>query len=406
MVYSQVRGDANTGNTILTQQEKVILDKSGISANDTRGITDAPHRGMIYLHEGFEGDNFPPEDWTLEMTIGYYMQYWTRQTTASGYGTGAAASRYGFYNSATGNIQSLITPTFPFNIGGVLLFDYAYATYTDGANDQLQIEYSTDHGTSWTILVLLNGGNSGELVTAPGQAWAFIPTSTQWATKAYNLPVGTNMFKFKAISAFGNNLWLDNIVISYLIPIELTSFNVRAEGNIANLTWSTATETNNKGFSVERKSGESFETVTFVNGYGTTVENKNYSFTDEGLNSGTYTYRLKQVDFDETFAYSNEVEVEINVPDQYSLNQNYPNPFNPVTKIEFSLATESKVTMKIFNTLGEEVATLVNNVMPAGQHNVNFEASKLHSGVYFYSIEATGSNGANFKSVKKMVLMK
>ncbi|MDP2301525.1 MAG: choice-of-anchor J domain-containing protein, partial [Ignavibacteria bacterium] len=252
--------------------------------------------------------------------------------------------------------------------------------------------------------------------TAAGIVWTIVDMPAMnnivFAEKVVNFNVaesGTYYLGFYAYSIANQfRIAIDDVSLEQVafIPVELTSFNVRADGNIANLTWSTATETNNKGFSVERKSGESFETVTFVNGYGTTVENKNYSFTDEGLNSCTYTYRLKQVDFDGTFAYSKEVEVEIAVPDQYSLNQNYPNPFNPVTKIEFSLATESKVTMKIFNTLGEEVATLVNNVMPAGMHNVNFDASKLNSGVYFYSIEATGSNGANFTSVKKMVLMK
>jgi len=226
----------------------------------------------------------------------------------------------------------------------------------------------------------------------------------------FNVPVtGTYYLGFYAYSIPDQfRIALDDMSleeISYT-PVELTSFNAKAIGNSVNLTWVTATETNNKGFEVERKSGEVFESISFVDGFGTTTESKNYSFTDKNLNSGTFVYRLKQIDFDGTVSYSNEIEVDITIPDQFSLDQNYPNPFNPATKIQYSLASDSKVTLKIFNTLGEEVATLVNTAMPAGLHNVNFDASKLNSGVYFYSIEATGSNGANFTSVKKMILMK
>ncbi|MDP2304306.1 MAG: choice-of-anchor J domain-containing protein [Ignavibacteria bacterium] len=359
----------------------------------------------IIFNQGFEGATFPPTGWALESTVGT-TQYWTRQTTASGYGTGTASARYAFYSSSSGNIQSLISQTFDALPSGTLTFDHAYAPYTDGANDQLQIETSNDGGTSWASLVLLNGGNSGELVTAPGQSGAFTPTPAQWATKSFALPSGTTRIKLKAISAYGNNLWVDNIAVINIIPVELTSFNANIDGNKVNLTWSTATETNNKGFSVERKSGESFETVAFVNGYGTTTASKNYSFTDEGLNSGTFTYRLKQVDFDGTFAYSKEVEVEINVPAQYSLNQNYPNPFNPATSIDFGLAVDSKVSLKVFNILGQEVAVLANGLISAGTHKVSFNGSNLFSGVYFVRMEAKGVDGSSFTSFKKMILNK
>jgi len=357
------------------------------------------------FNQGFETATFPPAGWELESTVGT-TQYWTRQTTASGYGTGTASARYAFYSSSVGNTQSLISQTFDALPAGTLTFDHAYATYTDGSNDQLQIETSNDGGTSWASLVLLNGGNSGELVTAPGQSGAFTPTPAQWATKSFALPSGTTRIKLKAISAFGNNLWVDNIAVINIIPVELTSFNAKVDGNNVNLTWSTATETNNKGFSVERKSGEKFETIAFVDGHGTTVESKNYSFTDNGLNSGSYTYRLKQVDFDGTFAYSKAVEVDMNIPDQYSLNQNYPNPFNPATSIDFGLAVDSKVSLKVFNILGQEVAVLANGLISAGTHKVSFNGSNLFSGVYFVRMEAKGVDGSSFTSYKKMILNK
>ena len=173
------------------------------------------------------------------------------------------------------------------------------------------------------------------------------------------------------------------------------------------MNWSTATELNNFGFEVQRSvAGSEFVTVGFVNGNGTTTEAKTYRFVDANLASGNYTYRLKQVDFNGTFAYSDEVNAEVTAPDQFGLAQNYPNPFNPSTRIDFSLAVDSKVSLKVFNVLGQEVANLLNGNLAAGSHQLNFDASALNSGVYLYRIEATGSDGTNFIEVKKMILTK
>ena len=187
-----------------------------------------------------------------------------------------------------------------------------------------------------------------------------------------------------------------------VVPVELTSFTAFAAGNDVQLAWVTATELNNSGFSIERKfAGSEYSAVGFVPGFGTTSETKSFSFIDQNLISSVYTYRLKQIDFDGTFTYSNEVEVNIIAPTEYSLNQNYPNPFNPSTKITFSLAADSKVTLKIIDAIGQEIATLINQDLTAGVHDINFNASELNSGVYFYRLEA-----GNFVETKKMVLMK
>jgi len=93
-------------------------------------------------------------------------------------------------------------------------------------------------------------------------------------------------------------------------------------------------------------------------------------------------------------------------PSNYSLEQNYPNPFNPSTNIKFSLAVDSKVSLKIFNILGQEVATLLNANIAAGINSINFDASKLNSGVYLYRLEATGIDGSNFIKIRKMILTK
>ena len=192
-----------------------------------------------------------------------------------------------------------------------------------------------------------------------------------------------------------------------IIPVELTSFTASVTGNDVKLLWETATETNNSGFSIERKSANSqYLEVGFVPGFGTTSEPKSYSFNDQNLRTGEYTYRLKQIDFDGTFTYSDEVSVDIIAPAEFSLDQNYPNPFNPSTKITFSLAADSKVSLKVFDVIGQEVASLINQDLSAGVHNYTFNATGINSGVYFYRIEATGVNGTEFVDVKKMILVK
>jgi hypothetical protein len=192
-----------------------------------------------------------------------------------------------------------------------------------------------------------------------------------------------------------------------VVPVELTSFTASVIGSDVKLLWETASELNNSGFSIERKySNIEFIEVGFVPGFGTTSEPKSYSFSDNNLRSGVYTYRLKQIDFDGTFTYSDEVEIEVIAPVSFSLDQNYPNPFNPSTRISFSLAVDSKVSLKIFDILGQEVASLVNQYLTQGVHTYNFNASGINSGVYFYKIEATGVNGNEFTDVKKMILVK
>jgi hypothetical protein len=192
-----------------------------------------------------------------------------------------------------------------------------------------------------------------------------------------------------------------------IVPVELTSFTASVTGSDVKLLWATASELNNSGFGIERKYANSeFMEVGFVPGFGTTSEPKSYSFSDQNLRSGVYSYRLKQIDFDGTFTYSDEVEVEVIAPASFSLDQNYPNPFNPSTRISFSLAVDSKVSLKVFDVLGQEVASLINQDLTQGVHTYDFNATGINSGVYFYKIEATGVNGNEFVDVKKMILVK
>ncbi len=187
-----------------------------------------------------------------------------------------------------------------------------------------------------------------------------------------------------------------------VLPVELNSFSASIDGNSIVLNWSTATETNNAGFDIERSTdNNTFYKIAFTPGFGTTTELKNYSFSDNQLKEGKYYYRLKQKDLDGSFKYSNTIEVVVTTPKEYTLKQNYPNPFNPTTRIVYSIPTQGFVNLTVYNTLGQEVATLVNNVVTAGQHTINFNATNLSSGIYFYRITA-----GNYVDVKKMNLLK
>ncbi|OGU81156.1 MAG: hypothetical protein A2W11_04655 [Ignavibacteria bacterium RBG_16_35_7] len=188
-----------------------------------------------------------------------------------------------------------------------------------------------------------------------------------------------------------------------VIPVELTSFTASVNFNEVILSWSTATELNNFGFEVEKKSGVlNWYTIGFIQGSGTTQQNHSYSFTDYSVASGNYSYKLKQVDYDGSFEYSDIVEVNVNnIPNEFSLEQNYPNPFNPTTIIRYHLPVQNKVTIKVFNILGSEVATLVNEEKQPGVYELEFDASNLSSGFYFYKLKTNG-----FVETKKMLLIR
>jgi len=216
-----------------------------------------------------------------------------------------------------------------------------------------------------------------------------------------------------ATSGSQGNFCILRLTSDVPVPVELTSFTTNTITNTVELQWITASELNNSGFEIQRKFNTSeFESIGFINGNGTTTEESNYSFTDYNLTEGQYSYRLKQIDFDGTFEFSNEINVEINSPENFSLAQNYPNPFNPSTTIKYSIPNVtlsgvegSRVQLKVFDVLGNEVATLVNEYKNAGSYEVDFSttggATSLSSGVYFYKLSA-----GSFVQTKKMILLK
>jgi hypothetical protein len=199
--------------------------------------------------------------------------------------------------------------------------------------------------------------------------------------------------------------------------VELTSFTVKSQRFNAELQWGTATEVNNYGFEIERKmigstaagsnapasTAASWTKSGFVEGHGTSDSPNKYSFTDKNVPAGKYQYRLKQIDRNGAFKYSQTVEVTVGAaPLVFQLSQNYPNPFNPSTTIEFTIPSDGMTTLKIYNAIGQEVATLVNEVLEAGvYHQKQFNAGNLSSGVYFARL-VSGSK----VQVKKLMLLK
>ena len=201
-----------------------------------------------------------------------------------------------------------------------------------------------------------------------------------------------------------NEMYVDDFRFSDTpIPVELTSFtgNVNNLGQVV-LNWETATELNNLMFEVERRTETSeFRTVGFVEGNGTTTEPKSYSYTDITADQGINYYRLKQIDYNGTYEYSDIVEVEVTGPLTFNLEQNYPNPFNPSTNIKYSVPESGNIKLSVYNLVGEEVAVLVNGFSQSGFYEVSFDASNLPSGVYLYKLQS-----ANSVQTKKMMLLK
>ena len=187
------------------------------------------------------------------------------------------------------------------------------------------------------------------------------------------------------------------------LPVELTSFAAKIyDQDKVKLNWKTQTEVNNYGFDVERQTiNGQWEKVGFVNGNGNSNSPKQYSYIDKNLIGGSkFLYRLKQVDNDGQFEYSDIVEIGF-IPNKFELYQNYPNPFNPSSKIRYQLPKESKVVIKVYNILGSEVIELVNEQKEAGSYEAEFNASNLSSGTYIYKISAD-----NYVQTKKMILLK
>lgn len=233
-------------------------------------------------------------------------------------------------------------------------------------------------------------------------------TATQAGLNWYNGPSGffTKVFAYVA----GNNVEITDaashliIIVDPVLPVTLADFNYSATRNNIKLFWTTTQEINNSGFQVERMNVSSniWESAGNVQGHGTTNEMQHYAYEDLKLPAAKYKYRLKQTDFNGNFEYFNLAsEVDITKPNSFSISQNYPNPSNPKSKIDYELPLDGMVTIKVYDLIGREVATLVNETKQAGYYTSEFDGTNISSGIYFYVIKT-----ASFTGTKKMVLVK
>ena len=381
-VLNSAKGRNEVLERLIVNYQNSVFEKPEVSPDFVEGsnpqsvIVNADGINSVFNYEFFEGD-FPAAGWTIINPNGdiTFEQF----TGANGPSFGGNKSvKMDFYGSSVvGRSDTLFSKVFSgLSVTDSVKFDYAYAQYQT-ENDRLIVKLSIDGGLTFPHTIFDKAGAT--LATAPATTSVFVPTNSQWRTFAYSLEI---------------------------LPVELKSFTAKANENSVNLNWSTATEVNNLGFEVQKKVAGEFLAIGFVNGMGTITETQNYSFTDNNLENGSYSYRLKQVDFNGSFEYSDEVNVDVTGPQYFSLNQNYPNPFNPATRIEFNLATDSKVILKVFNLLGEEVTTLLNENLISGKHFVDFKALNLNSGIYMYRLDAVGFDGSVYTDVKKMTLIK
>jgi hypothetical protein len=293
--------------------------------------------------------------------------------------------------------------------------------------------YTTNGGTSWTDVEGNLAGASG-----PSVRWAtifyveavphyFLATSVGvYFTILLN--GGSTVWTQEAVSDIGNAVcvmldWRDNdgtlavathgrgiftTPILTALPVELSSFTAQVLRNSGvQLNWITETEIDNYGFEVERSElnvqSSSWKNIAFVEGHGNSNSPNEYSFLDKGISYGKYLYRLKQIDNDGTFEYSNEIEVDAGeIPNGFVLEQNYPNPFNPSTTIRFAINESVPASLKIYDALGNKITELFNEQTEAGKiYNLEFEGGTLSSGIFFYKLE-TPSHTIH----RKMILIK
>ena len=321
-----------------------------------------------------------------------------------------------FTDSPGGNYVASTTSSLRYNnqvaltnvLGAILEFDTQWDIEDNW--DYCQIQLSTNNGSIW---IPLTGQytNAGTGSFQPNGEPLYDGTQSTWVHETiditnYASQQITLRYYFRSDgSVQRDGMYVDNIKVSVyeaIVPVELVSFTSSVINNTIGLNWITATELNNSGFDIEKSADNvNWNKVGFVSGNGTSTEVHSYSFIDQNPIVGKSYYRLKQVDFDGTFEYSNLVEVLFGAVSDYALEQNYPNPFNPSTTISYSIKEKSNVELKIFDLLGSEIATLISEEKAPGNYDVHFDASFLSSGVYLYTIKA-----GSFVQTRKMMLMK
>lgn len=307
-----------------------------------------------------------------------------------------------FLNPGGGNLGGLTLVPGLYKFTSAALITGSDVTLTGSATDVWIFQIAQTLTVGDDIEVILSGGAlASNIFWQVGTSATLGTTSVFKGTIMADQSISLNnlatvegrMLAFTgAVTLVSNTISTD-----FIVPVELVSFSSSVYGNNIQLSWQTASEINNQGFEIYRNGNK----IDFVDGKGTTTEKQDYSFVDKDLISGIYNYRLKQLDFDGTHRVVGELSVYLTLPEQFSLEQNYPNPFNPSTTINFSIPASGFVTLKVFNVLGSEVATLVNEQKEPGSYQVEFDSNNYSAGIYFYNLQA-----GNFIETRKMILLK
>jgi len=327
------------------------------------------------------------------------------------YAGSSSASLNGFFISTDGG-ATFGSSTLSLNIWQILQSS-SNDLYVATTSSPYPFSKSTDGGLTWATtgsqpaamrgatLDLIDdiyiAGNGGVYKSTNGGA-AFINHNFTFTSN--KILTFENKIMVCASGTTNGGVW---IFTDTQIPVELSSFTAIATNGTVKLSWETATELNNSGFEILRsiQNNDEWATIGFVPGFGTTTKAHTYSFIDSDVQNGNYSYRLKQIDFDGSYEYSKIVEVEVIQLLAFTLEQNYPNPFNPSTKIKYQIPVGGFVNLKVYDVLGNEIATLINQEKSAGSYNIEFNAFGIPSGIYFYTLKA-----ANYIQTRKMILLK
>jgi len=332
--------------------------------------------------------------------------------------------------------SNLYTPVYNFATAGTYTIRFWSRFDTETNWDGFRVEYSLDKGDSWNIVGTVsanwyNYANSSQTTSFPINEPYFMGNNSSWTeyyTDISSLAGNSNVsfrFVFKSDYTITDpGVAIDDFQVdgppNSPLPVELVSFTGSLIDDRVLLKWQTKTEVDNYGFEIERtapspppyqggggEAGGGWEKIGFVEGHGNSNSPKFYSFSDRELNGlSKVRYRLRQIDTDGSFTYSDEIEFDI-TPVSFAVEQNYPNPFNPSTTIKYSLPEQSKVVIKIYNSLGELIERIIDELQEPGIYKLVWDASGFSSGVYFYSVEASEVNRSiSYKEVKKMLLLK
>jgi len=397
--------------------------KARVFAN---GITTGQGQGAgIEVWVGYNSSNTNPSGWNNWIIAAYDADFSDQdEYTASlgsdiPNGTWFYASRfrlnnseyvYGGYSTDGGGFWNGNS-----NVSGILNISYEpiaapsdlFAVATQPGDVELQwIDNSSNESG---FIIERKDGDS--LFVAPYIIIDSVAANTIHYTDTTVAPSSFYTYRLQAYNADTVSAYSNQAIVEIPIPVELVSFNGSVEGFNINIAWSTATETNNKGFDLERKTNGNWEKLIFIEGMGSTTRQSEYSYRDNFSDfsyKGIVSYRLRQINYDGTYEYLNIIEVDVDfTPKEFSLAQNYPNPFNPATTVKFSLPEQSRVRLTIYNALGQIVGTLVNEVMEQGYYSIIWNANEAASGMYIYSFSAEGlSTGKKYSSVKKMILLR